>query len=141
MDASRFYVGEAFGKLGIDDPALLGRILILGARRFLNDCDDATSGSEFQILPAFKPGLSQGSRRNDNGRFIFDGDGHSSSYAGRPVLLSVYGHRVPSSNFCNPRPAGYGARVPAARAVAGGENPAPFLPDSFGANRATSTGR
>jgi hypothetical protein len=77
MDASRFNVGEAFRKLGIDDPALLGRILILRARRFLNDCDDTTSGSEFEILPALKPRLPQSGRRNNDRRFVFDCDGHN----------------------------------------------------------------
>ena len=73
-DASRFDVVQAFGKLGIDDPALLRRVLVIRARRLLHDRDDTTSGSEFEFLPALKPRLPQGSRRNDNRRFIFDGD-------------------------------------------------------------------
>jgi hypothetical protein len=49
-DASRFNVGKAFGKLSVDDPSLLRRVLVIRARRLL---------------------------RNDYVRFLFDGDAHN----------------------------------------------------------------
>ena len=41
MDAAGFYVGQAFGKLGINDPVLLRRVLVVSARELGEDRDHA----------------------------------------------------------------------------------------------------
>ena len=67
---------EALGELGIDDAALLRRVLVVRRQGLGMDADDAAANLEFDLLAALKTGLPTHGRRNHKRRFIFHGDGH-----------------------------------------------------------------
>ena len=55
MDAAGLDVGEAFGELGIDDAALLGRVLVVRSRKFGIDADDAPETLNAIFWPLLRP--------------------------------------------------------------------------------------
>lgn len=79
MDPARLDVGQAFGELGIDDAALLGRVLAVRGRELRTDADHAAGDLEFDLLAALKAGLPAHGRRDHKRCFALDGDGHGSS--------------------------------------------------------------
>jgi hypothetical protein len=80
---------RAFGELGIDDAALLGRIVVVRSRELEMDADDAAGDLEFDFLAAPKTGLPTHGRRDHKRRFVFDGDGHERLYVRNLMSLSV----------------------------------------------------
>jgi hypothetical protein len=55
-DTASLNVGQAFGELGADDAALLGRVFVIRRGELRTDADDAAH--EFDLLTALKPRLS-----------------------------------------------------------------------------------
>ena len=64
MDAASFYVGQTFGKLGINDRALLRFVLVVRIRELRDDRDHAAGCPEFELLPALETSLPTDGRRN-----------------------------------------------------------------------------
>ena len=79
MDAAGLDVSHALGELGIDDAALLGRVLVVRARQLRTDADHAAGDLILYLLAALKAGLPAYGRRNHKRCSAFDGDGHGSS--------------------------------------------------------------
>ena len=79
MDAAGFYVGQAFATLGINDRALLPRVLVVCTGELGDDRDHAAGCPEFKLLPALKTSLPTDRRGNHKWRFVvvFDSDGHT----------------------------------------------------------------
>src|ERR1700674_5370435 len=94
-DAPRFYVGQAFHKLSINDRALLRSVLIVRIGELGDDRDHTAGCSEFELLPALKTSLTEDRRRNHKRRFVvvFDSDGHSDSYRLNATSLHLYDSR------------------------------------------------
>src|ERR1035438_2369808 len=76
VDIADVDFGQTFGKLSIDDAALLRRVLVVRSRGLGMNADDATGDLEFDLLAALKPGLPTHGRRDHKRRFILHGDGH-----------------------------------------------------------------
>ena len=79
MDAAGLDVSQTFGELGIDDAALLGRVLVVRGRELRTDADHAAGDLKLYLLAALEAGLPAYGRRDDKRYFAFNGDGHGSS--------------------------------------------------------------
>src|ERR1035438_1606432 len=57
VDIAGVDFGQTFGKLSIDDAALLRRVLVVRSGKFGIDADHTAGDLEFDLLAALKPGL------------------------------------------------------------------------------------